>query len=149
MEAFAIHPLRVKSTGTEYLPGERVDASPEKLKDWAAKGLVRIHEPESPLPVVISSDGRVLAWANDPPHIRVYAWALQTLRFVPVDEQTARSLKIPSGEVDGSRLRILAEKLRMSHQDLQSALDLLVVDGDLRRMTERSRRIYWLAPTHN
>ena len=45
----------------------------------------------TPLPIVIASDGRVLAWSTDPPHIRVYAWALQILRFAPVDESTAKS----------------------------------------------------------
>ena len=43
-------------------------------------------ETESPIPVVVASDRRVLAWSSYPPHIRVYAWALQTLRFMPVDD---------------------------------------------------------------
>jgi len=147
MKAFAIQPLRIKSTGTEYLPGERVDASPEKLKDWAAKGLVRIYEQEILLPVVVASDGRVLARLNDPPLIRAYAWALLTLSFSPVDESTAKSLNIPSGEMNGARLRNLAAELRMEEMDLQTALSHLVRDGDLMSKTERGRgKIYWLAP---
>ena len=102
--------------------------------------------PEAPLPVVISSDGQVLAWSTDPPHIRVYAWALQTLRFVPVDEQTARSLKIYSGEVDGARLRKLAAELLMTEREVQGGLDRLVTEGDLEFKAKRGRRIYQLAP---
>jgi len=99
-----------------------------------------------PLPVVVASDGRVLAWASDPPHIRVYSWSLQTLMFVPVNEQTAKSHKIPSGEVDGIRIRKLAAELRMTEQEVQSALNQLVREGDLECKTERSRRVYWLSP---
>lgn len=44
MEAIAIRPIRVKTTGKEYRPGERVDAEPEKLLQWSEKGLVRIVE---------------------------------------------------------------------------------------------------------
>jgi len=102
--------------------------------------------PLTPIPVVVTSDGRVLAWANDPPHIRVYAWALQTLRFVPVDEQSARSLNIPSGEIDSIRLRKLASDLRMPEREVQGGLDRLVAEGDLGVKTERGRRIYFLSP---
>ncbi len=99
----------------------------------------------TPLPIVIASDGRVLAWSTDPPHIRVYAWALQILRFAPVDESTAKSLKIPSGEMDGARIRKLAFDLRMTEREVQGGLDCLVASGDLTVKTERGRRIYWLA----
>ena len=102
--------------------------------------------PELPLPVVVASDGRVLAWSTDPPHIRVYAWALQTLRFVPVDAQTSQILKIPSGEMDIPRIRKLAAKLRMTEREVQGGLDRLVAEGDLGFKTERGRRIYQLAP---
>lgn len=44
MEAIAIRPIRVKTTGKEYMPGDRVDAEPEKLIQWSEKGLVRIVE---------------------------------------------------------------------------------------------------------
>ena len=44
MEAIAIRPIRVKNTGKEYLPGDRVEAEPEKLLQWSEKGLVRIVE---------------------------------------------------------------------------------------------------------
>ena len=100
----------------------------------------------TPLPVVVASDGRVLAWSTDPPHIRVYAWALQTLRFVLVDAQTSQILKIPSGEMDIFRIRKLAAELRMTEREVQGGLDRLVAEGDLEFKTERSRRVYWLAP---
>ena len=102
--------------------------------------------PEPPIPVVVASDGRVLAWSTDPPHIRVYAWALQTLRFVLVDAQTSQILKIPSGEMDIPRRRKLAAELRMTEREVQGGLDRLVAEGDLGFKTERGRRIYQLAP---
>lgn len=105
-----------------------------------------VRESDPPLPVVVASDGRVLAWSADPPHIRVYAWALQTMGSVPVDEPTAKSLKIPSGEMDGIRIRKLAFDLRMTEREVQAALNQLVREGDLEFKTERSRRVYWLAP---
>ncbi|MHB8370963.1 MAG: hypothetical protein ACYDBP_14980 [Leptospirales bacterium] len=146
MDAYALRPLRIKSTGAKYLPGERVEAPEEKLRTWAERGLVLLDDTEPPLPVVVASDGRVLAWSNDPPHIRVYAWAIQTLRFVPVDELTARSLKIPSGEMDRLRIRKLAGELHIGEQEVQESLDQLVREGDLNSKTERGRRIYFLAP---
>ena len=100
----------------------------------------------TPLPVVAASDGRVLAWSTDPPHIRVYAWALRHLRFCPVDKSTANSLGIDSGEMDGVRIRTLASDLRMTERELRAGLDRLVAEGDLKVKTERGRRIYWLAP---
>ena len=44
MEAIAIRPIRVKNTGKEYRPGDRVEAEPEKLLQWSEKGFVRIVE---------------------------------------------------------------------------------------------------------
>ena len=102
--------------------------------------------PSPPLPVVSASDGRVLAWSTDPPHIRVYAWALQTLRFVLVDAQTSQILKILSGEMDSTRLRKLAAELRMTEREVRGGLDRLVAEGDLGFKAERGRRIYQLAP---
>ncbi len=114
--------------------------------DMQSPPLEDVQEPEASLPVVIASDGRVLAWSNDPPHIRLYAWALQTLRFIPVDDQTGKILKIPSGEVDGIRIRKQAFDLRMTEREVQEGLDHLVKQGDLTFKTERGRRIYFLAP---
>ena len=42
MEAIALKPIRVRSTGQEYLPGDTVNAEPAKLMQWSEKGLVRI-----------------------------------------------------------------------------------------------------------
>ena len=80
------------------------------------------------------------------PMERVYSWALQHLRFGPVDGPTSQSLKIPSGEMDGARIRTLASELRMTERELRAGLDRLVAEGDLKVKTERGRRIYWLAP---
>ena len=44
MEGIALKPIRVRSTGQEYLPGDRVEAEPAKLLQWSEKGLVRIVE---------------------------------------------------------------------------------------------------------
>ena len=44
MEAIAIRPIRMKTSGKEYRPGDRVDAEPAKLLQWSEKGLVRIME---------------------------------------------------------------------------------------------------------
>ena len=77
---------------------------------------------------------------------RVYSWALQHLRFGPVDEPTSQSFNLPSGEMDGARIRTLAAELRMTERELRAGLDRLVSEGDLKVKTERGRRIYWLAP---
>lgn len=44
MEAVALIPIRVKTAGKEYQPGDRVNAEPAKLLQWSEKGLVRIVE---------------------------------------------------------------------------------------------------------
>ena len=103
-------------------------------------------EPGAPCPVVLASDGTPLAWTPDPPHIRVYAWAIRTLRFVPVDAQTAKSLKITPGEMDEKRIQTLAVTLRMTEWEVQAGLDRLVREGDLMVKTERGRKTFWLAP---
>lgn len=77
---------------------------------------------------------------------RVYSWALQHLRFGPVDGPTSQSFNLPSGEMDGVRIRTLASDLRMTERELRAGLDRLVAEGDLKVKTERGRRIYWLAP---
>ena len=57
MEAIAIRPIRVKSTGREYLPGDRVEAELEKLLQWSEKGFIRIVEE--------TQKGETVAW-NSP-----------------------------------------------------------------------------------
>ena len=128
MEAYALHPLRSKSTGTEYLPGERVEAPPEKLLEWAEKGLVQIEDPR-----LFSNGKPTFAILNDPPHIRVYAWSLQNLRFGP----------ILSSSTDLSKA---AEECRLSIEETREAFSKLHRDGDL--LKERNHRgdIYFLAP---
>ena len=48
MNAIALQPIRVRSTGQEYLPGDTVNAEPAKLMQWSEKGLVRLLEQVTP-----------------------------------------------------------------------------------------------------
>ncbi len=127
MEAYALHPLRSKSTGTEYLPGERVEAPLEKLLEWAEKGLVQIEDPR------FSNGKSTFAILNDPPHIRVYAWCLSNLRFGPI-------LSTPT---DFPRA---AEECRLSIEETREAFRKLLKDGDLLKERDRRGDIYFLAP---
>lgn len=128
MEAYALHPLRSKSTGTEYLPGERVEAPPEKPLEWAEKGLVQIEDPR------LFSNGKPTgATLNDPSHIRVYAWCLLNLRFGPI-------LSSPTD------LPKAAEECRLSLLEVREAFGKLVEEGDLKAERTRAGDIYFLAP---
>lgn len=40
MEATILKPIKVRSTGETFLPGQVVDLPPEKIREWGAKGLV-------------------------------------------------------------------------------------------------------------
>lgn len=42
MEAIALKAIRVRTTGQEFLPGDHVEAPPEKLLQWSERGLVQI-----------------------------------------------------------------------------------------------------------
>jgi hypothetical protein len=42
MNVTVTKPIRVKSTGKEYLPGQVVDLPEEKAREWEARGLVRV-----------------------------------------------------------------------------------------------------------
>lgn len=132
MEAYALHPLRSKSTGAEYLPGERVDAPPEKLRTWEEMGLVRIENSDS---MRLFSNGKATgATLADLPHIRIFAWSLVNLRFGP----------LLSSPTDLSKA---AEECRMPVEETREAFRQLLRDGDL--LVERDRRhgdIYYLAP---
>ena len=130
MDAYALKPLRVKSTGAEYLPGERVDAPSEKLRTWAEMGLVRIEDPPSRL----FSNGKPTGGPlDDPPLIRIYAWCLLNLRFGP-------TLSTPT---DFPRA---AEECCLSVEETREAFRKLVCDGDLRFERDRGRECYWLSP---
>jgi len=79
--------------------------------------------------VVRHTDGSPLAWENDPPHIRLYAWALGNLhpgRDLPVDAETA------------------AKETGMTPETVRTALSRLVADGDLKRIRERRRELFRL-----
>ena len=132
MEAFALCPLRVKSTGAEYLPGERVEAPEEKLRTWAEMGLVRIAAPDSSR--LFSNEKPTGATLDDPPLIRVYAWCLANLRFGPLFSQPTDLSKA-------------AEECCLSIEETRNAFKQLLRDGDL--MFERGRGgkdVYFLAP---
>ena len=133
MEAYALYPLRSKSTGAEWLPGQKVEAPDEKLLAWAERGLVRIEDPSSSR---LFSNGRPTgATLADPPLIRVYAWCLVNLRFGPI-------LSPPTD------LPKAAEECRLSIGETREAFGQLLRDGDL--LCERDRQsgkvIYYLAP---
>ncbi|MHB1756818.1 MAG: hypothetical protein ACYCT9_04810 [Leptospirillum sp.] len=129
----ALSPFRVKSTGMEYHPGEKVEAPEEKLRLWAEKGLVQIEDSDFSR---LFSNGRPTgATLADPPHIRVYAWCLVNLRFGPM-------LSSPTD------LCKAAEECRLSIEETREAIGKLLREGDLQ--VERDRRarteIYFLAP---
>lgn len=132
MDAFALCPLRVKSTGAEYLPGERVEAPEEKLRTWAEMGLVRIEAPDSSR---LFSNGKATgATLDDPPLIRVYAWCLLNLRFGPI-------LSTPT---DFPRA---AEECCLSVEETREAFKKLLKDGDLKFERGRGGKdVYFLAP---
>jgi hypothetical protein len=128
----ALSPFRVKSTGMEYHPGEKVEAPEEKLRLWAEKGLVQIEDSDF---MRLFSNGKPTgATLADLPHIRVYAWALQNLRFGPL-------LSFPTD------LSKAAEECRMSLIETRGGFKKLLHDGDL--LVERGRGgkdVYFLAP---
>ena len=128
MEAYAIHPLRSKSTGTEYLPGERVEAPPEKLLKWAERGLVRIEDPR-----LFSNGKPTFATMDDPPHIRIYAWCLVNLGFGP----------FLSSPTDLSRV---VRECHLSLSEIREAFRKLVKEGDLKVERTREGDIYSLPP---
>ena len=128
MEAYAIHPLRSKSTGAEYLPGERVEAPPEKLREWAEKGLVQIEDPR------LFSNGKPTgATTDDLPHIRAYAWSLANLKFGPI-------LSLPTD------FPKVARECRLSLREVRESFGKLLKEGDLKVEKTRRGDIWYLAP---
>lgn len=131
MEAIALHPLRSKSTGVEWLPGQKVEAPEEKLREWAEKGLVRLVDS---FPPQLFSNGKPTgATLNDPPHIRTYAWCLANLRFGTIF----------SSPTDFSKT---AKECHLSLREVREAFGRLLKDGDLKVERTRGRDIYFLAP---
>jgi len=79
--------------------------------------------------VVRHSDGSPLAWESDPPHIRLFAWALGNLhpgRDLPIDAETA------------------AKETGLTKEAIRAALSRLVGDCDLKRIRERDRELFRL-----
>ncbi len=78
---------------------------------------------------VIVDRGVVLAYENDLPHVKVYAWSLVHLH-------TGRSLPIDTAKV--------AKDCKLSLSEARGAIDRLVREGDLVRTRERGRELYRL-----
>lgn len=75
-------------------------------------------------------DGTPLAFENDEPHVKVFAWALLNLRF-------ARWEQLDIGK--------LATDCGLSIGMTRKGLSKLLEDGDLRMERDRGREYYWLA----
>jgi len=90
--------------------------------------------PPIPIGELVIEDRCVpLAWTNDPPFVRVYAWALVNLRFGP--------------SLAPLNMQKLATDCRIDVVEARQALEQLVEDGDLIVESERrGRGTYWLAP---
>ena len=92
---------------------------------------IRFDGPEvSGEPVLFhKEDGRPLAYASDPPHIRLFAWALMNVSHV-----------IP-GLLDAAQI---AKDCQLTVYEVKGALDRLMEDGDLIRTVERKRELFRL-----
>ena len=89
-----------------------------------------------PIPIgelVIEDRGVPLAWTNNPPFVRVYAWALVNLRFGP--------------SIAPLNIQKLATDCRIDVVEARQALEQLVQNGDLIvECDRRGRGRYWPAP---
>lgn len=74
-------------------------------------------------------DGRPIAYTSDPPHIRLFAWALMNVSHVI------------TGSLDAARI---ARDCRLTASEVRGALARLLKDGDLIRTVERKRELYRL-----
>ncbi len=131
---------RVKYTGKIFEPGTILDLPEDKAwwlinQCWAEP--IQDHENAelefSDSSRLFSNGKPTFATLEDPPHIRVYAWSLQNLRFGPI-------LSPPTD------LSKAAVDCRLSLDEAREAFEKLIKDGDL--LKERNRRgdIYFLAP---
>ncbi|MHB8370634.1 MAG: hypothetical protein ACYDBP_13280 [Leptospirales bacterium] len=109
-----------------------MEAPAETLRKWEEMGLVRIEAPDSSR---LFSNGKATgATLADLPHIRIYAWALQNLRFGSL-------LSAPKD------LSKAAEECRLSIVETREAFRKLLKEGDLLGESGRGGRdIYFLAP---
>lgn len=97
---------------------------PEKIEEGEILigGAVVLRHPTGGMPI---------AYENDPPHIRVFAWALINLLFVPWEV---------------TDLGKIARDCALSFSDARKGLARLVQDGDLKVERDRRKEYYWLAP---
>lgn len=134
MEAIALHPLRSRSTGAEWLPGQKIEAPEDKIRSWAEQGLVQIIETSDPTSPLFSKGKPMGATLADPPLIRVYAWCLLNLRFSPI-------LLTPT---DFQRA---AKECQLSIEETRAVFGQLLRDGDLKCERDRvGKEIHYLAP---
>ena len=89
-------------------------------------------DPDSWNEPILVNWGVPLAWANDPPLIRVYAWCLVHLGFAP-------SLPLDPNK--------LMSDCKIGSHEAKQALAQLVRDGDLKvERGFRGQELYFLAP---
>ncbi len=50
MNVTILKPIKIRSTGETFLPGQVMDLPEEKAREWEGKGLVRTSSPPGPLP---------------------------------------------------------------------------------------------------
>jgi hypothetical protein len=77
------------------------------------------------------ANGAPLAYVNDEPHVKVFAWALLNLRFAPWEKLDIWKLATDCG---------------LSTGEARSGLNRLIQDGDVKVERDRGREYYWLAP---
>ena len=92
-----------------------------------------IHNKNSSLGVVVlrNHDGTPLVNENDPPHIRIFGWALINLLFVPWEP---------------TDLGKIAKDCALSIPEGRKGLAKLIQGGDLMVERDRGKEYYWLAP---
>ena len=81
--------------------------------------------------ILRNHDGTPLVFNNDPPHIRVFGWALIKILFVPWEP---------------TDLEKIAKDCAMTISEARKGLAKLIQEGDLMVKRERGREYYWLAP---
>jgi len=107
-------------------------ASNDIRSAWVESANAVTSDPDNWNEPILVNWGVPLAWANDPPLIRVYAWCLVHLGFAP-------SLPLD--------LNKLMSDCKIGSHEAKQALAQLVREGDLKvERCSRGRELYFLAP---
>ena len=107
-------------------------ASKDFRPAWVESANAVTSDPDSWNEPILVNWGVPLAWANDPPLIRVYAWCLVHLGFAP-------SLSLDINK--------LMSDCKIGSHEAKQALAQLVREGDLKvERGSRGRELYFLAP---